>query len=93
MNELVNVLGASLPFLLFLLSVILYFQNRSGRDGNRLGLKSGGATCRFLWPASRPPPPGPLLGEAGKAGKAGLFIGLRKFASWPRLSFAKRPFS
>ncbi len=36
MNELVNVLGASLPFLLFLLSVILYFQNRSGRDKPRL---------------------------------------------------------
>ena len=31
MNELFSVLGSGLPLLLFLLSIILYFQNRSAR--------------------------------------------------------------
>ncbi len=31
MNELFSILGAGLPLLLFLLSIILYFQNRSER--------------------------------------------------------------
>ena len=40
MNELFSILGGGLPLLLFLLSIILYFQNRSARPTGDTGGKA-----------------------------------------------------